>query len=32
MTHLGMHEASADGSDAVWGPHVTDEQYGAAPS
>ena len=31
-THLGMHEAPADASDAVWGDHVTDEEYGAEPS
>jgi quercetin dioxygenase-like cupin family protein len=29
MTHLGVLEASDDGSDANWGEHVTDDQYHA---
>ena len=27
MTHLAMQEVADDGSDAVWGDHVTDEEY-----
>ena len=27
MTHLAMQEVADDGSDAAWGPHVTDEEY-----
>jgi quercetin dioxygenase-like cupin family protein len=27
MTHLAMQEVADDGSDATWGPHVSDEQY-----
>src|SRR5690242_6994408 len=27
MTHLAMQELADDGTDAVWGPHVTDEEY-----
>jgi quercetin dioxygenase-like cupin family protein len=27
MTHLAMQEVADDGSDASWGPHVTDEEY-----
>jgi quercetin dioxygenase-like cupin family protein len=32
MTHIAMQEADADGNFAFWGEHVTDEEYGAAPS
>lgn len=32
MTHLAMQEVDDQGNAAVWGPHVTDEEYGAAPS
>jgi len=32
MTHLSLVQADADGSTATWGAHVTDEEYGAAPS
>jgi len=28
MTHLALHEADEDGTDAQWGPQVTDEEYG----
>jgi quercetin dioxygenase-like cupin family protein len=28
MTHLALHEADEDGTDAHWGPQVTDEEYG----
>jgi quercetin dioxygenase-like cupin family protein len=31
MTHLAMHEAGDDGSEAAWGPLVTDEEYAEAP-
>ena len=31
MTHLAMLEVGEDGSNAAWGAHVTDEEYGAAP-
>jgi len=27
MTHLEMQEVADDGSDAVWGDHVTDAEY-----
>jgi quercetin dioxygenase-like cupin family protein len=27
MTHLAMQEVADDGSDAVWGPQVTDAEY-----
>jgi hypothetical protein len=32
MTHLALHEAGEDGADAVWGDHVSDEEYGSAPA
>jgi quercetin dioxygenase-like cupin family protein len=31
MTHIAMQEADESGSPVVWGDHVTDEEYGAAP-
>lgn len=31
MTHLAMHDVPENGSAATWGPHVTDEEYAAAP-
>ena len=31
MTHLAIHEAGEDGTDAVWGDHVSDGEYGGAP-
>jgi len=31
MTHLAFQVADADGVDAAWGEHVSDEEYGAAP-
>jgi len=31
MTHLAMLELGEDGTSAVWGAHVSDEEYGAAP-
>jgi quercetin dioxygenase-like cupin family protein len=30
MTHLAMQEPDDQGNSAVWGPHVTDEEYGSA--
>ena len=32
MTHIAMQEADDSGSPVSWGEHVTDEEYGAAPS
>jgi quercetin dioxygenase-like cupin family protein len=32
MTHIAMLQIGDDGSSATWGDHVTDEEYGAAPS
>jgi len=32
MTHLAMLQAGEDGTGAHWGTHVSDEEYGAAPS
>jgi quercetin dioxygenase-like cupin family protein len=32
MTHLAMLEVDDDGNAATWGEHVTDEEYGSAPS
>ena len=32
MTHLAMLEVGDDGTPAIWGDHVTDEDYGAAPA
>jgi quercetin dioxygenase-like cupin family protein len=32
MTHLAMLEVDDGGNAATWGDHVTDEEYGAAPS
>jgi quercetin dioxygenase-like cupin family protein len=31
MTHLAMLDVDAEGNSATWGPHVSDEEYGAAP-
>jgi quercetin dioxygenase-like cupin family protein len=31
MTHLAMLEVDADGNAAVWGDHVSAEEYSAAP-
>lgn len=31
MTHIAMQEVDDDGSPVVWGEHVTDAEYGAAP-
>ena len=32
MTHLAMLQVDDEGNSATWGPHVTDEEYGAAPA
>jgi quercetin dioxygenase-like cupin family protein len=32
MTHLAMLEVGEDGNPAIWGDHVTDDEYAAAPS
>jgi hypothetical protein len=32
MTHLAMQEVDQSGSPVAWGGHVSDEEYGAAPS
>ena len=30
MVHLAMLEVDDEGNSAMWGDHVTDEEYGAA--
>jgi quercetin dioxygenase-like cupin family protein len=32
MTHIAMLQVDDEGSNATWGDHVTDDEYGAAPS
>ena len=32
MVHVAMQQAADDGTFVSWGEHVTDEEYGAAPS
>ena len=32
MTHLAMLEVDEQGTSATWGPHVSDEEYGALPA
>ncbi len=32
MTHLAMLDVDEDGNNAVWGDHVTDEEYAKAPA
>ena len=32
MSHLAVLQVDEEGTSATWGPHVTDEEYGAAPS
>ena len=32
MTHIAMLDVDEKGNSATWGPHVTDAEYGAAPS
>ncbi len=31
MSHISMVEVDDEGNAATWGPHVTDEEYAAAP-
>ncbi len=31
MTHISLVEVDDSATAATWGPHVTDEEYGAAP-
>jgi hypothetical protein len=32
MTHLALHQVDSEGTSATWGDHVTDEEYGRAPT
>ena len=32
MTHIAMLDVDDQGSPATWGDHVTDDEYGAAPT
>jgi quercetin dioxygenase-like cupin family protein len=32
MAHIAMQQADGDGNVVVWGVHVSDEEYGRAPS
>jgi quercetin dioxygenase-like cupin family protein len=32
MTHLALVHVDEQGNTAMWGAHVTDEEYGAAPA
>jgi quercetin dioxygenase-like cupin family protein len=32
MTHIAMLQTDDEGQSAVWGEHVTDEEYAAAPA
>ena len=32
MTHLAMLQVDEEGNAAVWGDHVSDEEYAAAPT
>jgi quercetin dioxygenase-like cupin family protein len=32
MTHLALLQVDDEGTPAVWGEHVSDEEYGAAPT
>ena len=32
MTHLAILQVDEEGNPAAWGEHVTDEEYGAAPT
>src|SRR5258708_174596 len=32
MTHIAMLDVDGQGNSAIWGPHVTEAEYGAAPS
>jgi quercetin dioxygenase-like cupin family protein len=32
MAHVAIHQADDEGNFVAWGEHVSDEQYGQAPS
>jgi quercetin dioxygenase-like cupin family protein len=32
LTHIAMLQTDGEGNSAVWGEHVTDEEYAAAPA
>ena len=32
MTHLAMYDVDEKGNSATWGPHVSDDEYAAAPA
>lgn len=32
MTHIAVFDVDEAGNNATWGPHVTDEEYAAAPA
>jgi quercetin dioxygenase-like cupin family protein len=32
MTYIAMQQVDEEGNAATWGEHVTDEEYGMAPS
>src|ERR1700756_5432226 len=32
MAHLALQQVGEDGTPAVWGDHVTDQEYAAAPA
>ena len=32
MTHLAMHEPDENGTEAEWGPAVTDDEYNTTPA
>ncbi len=32
MTHLAMHEPDENGTEAQWGPPVSDDEYSAPPA
>jgi quercetin dioxygenase-like cupin family protein len=32
MTHIGMLQVGDDGNPATWGEHVSDDEYGGAPT
>jgi quercetin dioxygenase-like cupin family protein len=32
MTHLALHQVDSEGTSATWGDHVTDKEYGRAPT
>ena len=32
MTHIAMHQADDQGNVAIWGDHVSEDEYAAAPA